>query len=102
MARPSSAFMRASLQLSYRWATPSAKQYAPLLRRLYSTDPPTSARARGGSKVFKSADEAIADIKDGSVVLSAGFGLCGVAGTLIPRRDLSAPERGLNERGTED
>lgn len=38
---------------------------------------------RGGSKVFKSADEAVADLKDGDVVLSAGFGLCGVAETLI-------------------
>ncbi|KAK4139676.1 mitochondrial succinyl-CoA:3-ketoacid coenzyme A transferase 1 [Dichotomopilus funicola] len=38
---------------------------------------------RGGSKLWGSADEAVADIKSGSVLLSAGFGLCGVASTLI-------------------
>jgi len=41
------------------------------------------AKKRGGSKVFDSADEAVADIKSGSTVLSAGFGLCGTAETLI-------------------
>jgi 3-oxoacid CoA-transferase len=35
---------------------------------------------RGESKLYASADEAVADIKSGSVVLSSGFGLCGVAG----------------------
>ena len=38
---------------------------------------------RGGSKLFKDADEAVADIKSGSVILSAGFGLCGTAETII-------------------
>ncbi|KAK4033032.1 mitochondrial succinyl-CoA:3-ketoacid coenzyme A transferase 1 [Parachaetomium inaequale] len=38
---------------------------------------------RGGSKLWKSADEAVADIRSGSVVLSSGFGLCGIASTLI-------------------
>jgi hypothetical protein len=41
--------------------------------------------ARGASKVFKSADEAVADIKSGSTVLSAGFGLCGTAGENCPK-----------------
>lgn len=36
--------------------------------------------ARGGSKVYKDADEAVADLKSGSTILSAGFGLCGTAG----------------------
>jgi 3-oxoacid CoA-transferase len=40
--------------------------------------------ARGTSKVFKNADEAVADIKSGSTVLSAGFGLCGTAGENWP------------------
>ena len=40
-------------------------------------------KERGGSKLFKSADEAVADIKNGSTILSAGFGLCGVAETII-------------------
>ncbi|KAI1851541.1 hypothetical protein JX265_012377 [Neoarthrinium moseri] len=82
MARSSRTLLRASLQLSQGWrAANSAKLYAPLVRRMYSTDGPQPTR--GGSKVFKSADEAVADLKDGSVILSAGFGLCGVAETLI-------------------
>ncbi|CAD0113812.1 unnamed protein product [Aureobasidium uvarum] len=39
---------------------------------------PTIDRSR--SKVYASADEAVADIKSGSTILSAGFGLCGTAG----------------------
>ncbi|XXG95228.1 hypothetical protein Hte_001488 [Hypoxylon texense] len=98
MARARSVALRASTQLSYRWATPSVRrQYGiasaavasssrltPCSRRsnrYYSTEAP--AKVRGGSKVYKSADEAIADLEDGAVVLSAGFGLCGVAETLI-------------------
>lgn len=38
---------------------------------------------RSRSKLFKSADEAVADIQSGSTILSAGFGLCGVAETII-------------------
>ncbi|KAH8819035.1 hypothetical protein F5884DRAFT_892141 [Xylogone sp. PMI_703] len=38
---------------------------------------------RGQSKLFKDADEAVADIKSGSMILSAGFGICGTAETLI-------------------
>jgi 3-oxoacid CoA-transferase len=32
--------------------------------------------------VFKDADEAVKDLQSGSMVLSAGFGLCGTAGML--------------------
>ncbi|KAE8216636.1 hypothetical protein CF327_g289 [Tilletia walkeri] len=35
------------------------------------------------SKVVASADEAVKDIKSGSIVLSSGFGLCGTPDTLI-------------------
>ncbi|CAK7216465.1 hypothetical protein SBRCBS47491_002834 [Sporothrix bragantina] len=35
------------------------------------------------SKVYKTADDAVADIQSGSVILSAGFGLSGVPETLI-------------------
>jgi 3-oxoacid CoA-transferase subunit A len=35
------------------------------------------------NKVVKDADEAIADMKDGAVILSSGFGLCGNAENLI-------------------
>jgi 3-oxoacid CoA-transferase len=51
-----------------------------LLREAPSSAP---TKKRGGSKVFNSADEAVADIKSGSTILSAGFGLCGTAETLI-------------------
>src|SRR5687768_913357 len=37
---------------------------------------PIPAVNRGESKLFESADEAVADIKSGSVILSSGFGLC--------------------------
>lgn len=41
-------------------------------------DQPEIDRTR--SKLWKDADEAVADLKSGSVILSAGFGLCGTAG----------------------
>lgn len=41
------------------------------------------AKKRGQNKVFDSVDEAVADIKSGSIILSAGFGLCGTAETII-------------------
>ncbi|KAI0173150.1 succinyl-CoA:3-ketoacid-coenzyme A transferase subunit B [Hypoxylon sp. FL1284] len=98
MARARNVALRASTQLSYRWATPSVpRQYGIACsavatssrlancnrrsHRFYSTEGP--AKVRGGSKVYASADEAVADLKDGDVILSAGFGLCGVAETLI-------------------
>ncbi|OHE99686.1 coenzyme A transferase [Colletotrichum orchidophilum] len=51
------------------------------------------ATKRGGSKLYASADEAVADIKSGSTILSSGFGLCGVADTIIGA---------LNRRGAEN
>ncbi|OJJ35765.1 hypothetical protein ASPWEDRAFT_529821 [Aspergillus wentii DTO 134E9] len=71
-----------------------AKSAPPLIRpdsifgARYSTGPgekPSLAPKieRGGSKLFKNADEAVADLKSGSTLLSSGFGLCGVAETLI-------------------
>ncbi|KAK3313068.1 hypothetical protein B0H66DRAFT_385155 [Apodospora peruviana] len=47
---------------------------------------------RGDSKLFESADDAVADIKSGSVILSSGFGLCGVANTLIHALRRRGPE----------
>lgn len=38
---------------------------------------------RSKSKLWGSAKDAVADIQSGSTILSAGFGLCGVADTLI-------------------
>jgi hypothetical protein len=48
------------------------------------SDLPPIPGAGGSSKLFKNADDAVADLKSGSVVLSAGFGLCGTAGALLP------------------
>ena len=54
-------------------------------RRGFSTSPISRsanapAKSRVLSKVFKNADDAVADIPSGAVLLSSGFGLCGVAG----------------------
>ncbi|EED12162.1 coenzyme A transferase, putative [Talaromyces stipitatus ATCC 10500] len=57
--------------------------------RFYTTSLPRYSQSlaprivRSESKLFSSADDAVADIKSGSTILSAGFGLCGVAETLI-------------------
>ncbi|PTU22342.1 hypothetical protein P175DRAFT_0490812 [Aspergillus ochraceoroseus IBT 24754] len=65
---------------------------ASIARARYSTPSPrtgesTRARApaidRSASKLFKNADEAVADLQSGSTILSSGFGLCGVADTII-------------------
>ncbi|KAK3689496.1 hypothetical protein B0T22DRAFT_461637 [Podospora appendiculata] len=47
---------------------------------------------RSASKLFASADDAVADVKSGSVILSSGFGLCGVAETLIAALRRRGPE----------
>lgn len=47
---------------------------------------------RGANKVYKTADDAVADIPSGSVILSAGFGLSGVAETLIGALHRRGPE----------
>ncbi|KAK0648727.1 hypothetical protein B0T16DRAFT_408670 [Cercophora newfieldiana] len=52
----------------------------------------TPGVSRGDSKLFKSADEAVADIQSGSVLLSSGFGLCGIASTLIAALRNRGPE----------
>lgn len=52
----------------------------------YSTAAADQPRApkidRAASKLYKNADEAVADLKSGSTILSSGFGLCGVAGMM--------------------
>jgi 3-oxoacid CoA-transferase len=63
---------------------------------------------RAKSKLYKDADEAVADIQPGSTLLSAGFGLCGVADTLIHAIQKRGPQslHGLtaisNNAGIED
>ena len=71
--RPLPAQLRAA-RLPPRW------RFAGQLRSI-SQSAPTIDRSK--SKLFKDADEAVADVQPGSTVLSAGFGLCGVADTLI-------------------
>ncbi|KAG8162391.1 hypothetical protein KVR01_008156 [Diaporthe batatas] len=51
-------------------------------RRLLSSSK-APAPTRGGSKLFEDADAAVADVRSGSTILSSGFGLCGVAETII-------------------
>ncbi|KAK5037630.1 hypothetical protein LTR13_004789 [Exophiala sideris] len=57
-----------------------------LLRQAYRVPPVGEEQASGSrnaSKVFESADAAVADLQEGTTILSAGFGLSGVAETLI-------------------
>jgi hypothetical protein len=42
---------------------------------------PVVKKPRPESKLYKNADDAVADLESGSMVMSAGFGLCGTAGT---------------------
>lgn len=53
---------------------------SPFLREAAGGAP---AKIRGQRKVFDSVDEAVADIQSGSTLLSAGFGLCGTAETIL-------------------
>ncbi|RMY35460.1 hypothetical protein D0866_04590 [Hortaea werneckii] len=50
------------------------------------------AKIRGQQKVFQSVDEAVADVQSGSTILSAGFGLCGTAETIIKALAKRGPE----------
>ncbi|KAK3696069.1 hypothetical protein LTR37_018150 [Vermiconidia calcicola] len=56
-----------------------------LWREVQATD-------KSGSKIYPSADEAVADLKSGSIVLSAGFGLCGTAETLLTAMHRRGPQ----------
>ena len=62
------------------------------------------SKIRGRSKLYASADEAVADLQSGSTVLSAGFGLCGTAETIIAaiarRKDLTDLTAVSNNAGT--
>nr|POF06920.1 succinyl-coa:3-ketoacid coenzyme a transferase 1, mitochondrial [Quercus suber] len=60
--------------------------------RLRTAQGGAPAKIRGQSKVFDSADEAVADIQSGSTVLSAGFGLCGTAETIVAAMARRGPE----------
>ncbi|KAG9253160.1 uncharacterized protein F5Z01DRAFT_176070 [Emericellopsis atlantica] len=62
-------------------------------RSFIKTSDAAPTNRRGGSKLYKTADEAVADVRSGSTILSSGFGLCGVAETLISA---------LKRRGAQD
>ncbi|CEJ61413.1 Putative Succinyl-CoA:3-ketoacid-coenzyme A transferase [Penicillium brasilianum] len=95
---------RPRLNLGVRCAVASTRPLAPRMARpnvhiqsRYSSTAQASPLApkieRGGSKLFKDADVAVADIKSGSTILSSGFGLCGVAETLINAMHRRGPEQ---------
>lgn len=94
---PSIAFHARTLRAAARYgANP-----VPVLSRAFSA----SARRAEINKVFPSASAALADMKPNSTVLCGGFGLCGVADTLIDTV-LTKPEiKGLtavsNNAGTD-
>ncbi|KAE8148601.1 3-oxoacid CoA-transferase [Aspergillus avenaceus] len=79
--------MRCSLGFYRTSAHPSLRPSHISYTRQSTTAAASTARApkinRGASKLFKNADEAVADLVSGSTILSAGFGLCGVAETII-------------------
>ncbi|KAF1837420.1 3-oxoacid CoA-transferase [Decorospora gaudefroyi] len=81
--RPVPAQLRAAGSMSRQW------RFTSQTRRI-SGAAPTIDRSK--SKRFKDADEAVADIQPGSTVLSAGFGLCGVADTLIGAMKKRGPQ----------
>ncbi|KAM0259729.1 hypothetical protein ACHAQJ_003163 [Trichoderma viride] len=87
---PKLAFPRASARSSFVNSAAAqflqASKARPARARFLSTTAIRLSQAqqtRPKSKVYESADAAVADVKSGSVVLSSGFGLCGIAETLI-------------------
>ncbi len=61
----------------------SKERQSPFPSVVPAAQAPLSPRSKGSSKIYGSADDAIADLKDGTTILSSGFGLCGVAGTFF-------------------
>lgn len=49
-------------------------------KAIWSANAPEASPKKSHSKLYKSADDAVADVQSGSTILSSGFGLCGVAG----------------------
>ncbi|KJZ77728.1 Succinyl-CoA:3-ketoacid-coenzyme A transferase 1 [Hirsutella minnesotensis 3608] len=62
--------------LATRASASTSRSFATTTTRL-------SQSLRKASKYYETADAAVADVKSGSTLLSSGFGLCGVAETLI-------------------
>ncbi|KAB5559579.1 coenzyme A transferase, partial [Coniochaeta sp. 2T2.1] len=74
---------------SWRPVAPAGVRYATSYTHKHPEPPKVD---RSASKLFKNAEEAVADIKSGSVILSSGFGLCGVAETIITALHKRGPE----------
>ncbi|EPQ58363.1 3-oxoacid CoA-transferase [Gloeophyllum trabeum ATCC 11539] len=83
-----------------------ASRLTSLRIRWYST--PVEAALPKKKKVWDSADEAVKDVKSGDMILSGGFGLCGIPETLLAAlsrrkevKDLTAVSNnaGLGEHG---
>ena len=68
-------------QPQHRWTQRRKFQTSLRVQREASGGAPK--QERGQQKYFPSVDDAVADIQSGSTVLSAGFGLCGTAETII-------------------
>jgi 3-oxoacid CoA-transferase len=92
VVRPSALAMRVAAPRRCQQTTPQicllgakpATSYAPY-RCFATTKIRLSAKKKDdGSKLFATADLAVADVKSGSTILSSGFGLCGVAGMNRP------------------
>lgn len=109
-ARQSTTFSSPAACLAAGTTAAAPRRHTPSLLRSFTTTPrvlsvglppksndsstaaPTPAPERGASKLWDSADAAVADIAPGSVLLSSGFGLCGVAETLITALHRRGPQ----------
>lgn len=67
---------------SARWLQTTAVRWEQRANTSAKRDPAPKI-VRGDSKLFENADVAVADLKSGSTILSAGFGLAGTAETII-------------------
>ncbi|KAG9200956.1 hypothetical protein G6514_006518 [Epicoccum nigrum] len=79
-------------QLRAARVAPPHWQFTKQIRTISAVADKAPAVDRSKSKLWDSADEAVADIQSGSTILSAGFGLCGVAETLIQALQKRGPE----------
>ncbi|KAL7899016.1 hypothetical protein HDV63DRAFT_78715 [Trichoderma sp. SZMC 28014] len=86
LALPRAASSRSSFLSSAAAQFRQTTRASPTKRRFLSTTTIRLSQAqqtRPKSKVYDTADAAVADIQSGSTILSSGFGLCGIAETLI-------------------
>lgn len=88
LALPRAASSRSSFLSSAAAQFRQTTRASPTKRRFLSTTTIRLSQAqqtRPKSKVYDTADAAVADIQSGSTILSSGFGLCGIAGMLYSR-----------------